>query len=584
MTHQIGESRNLLQKANLLISSCFLRLVLHIEQLLFTRFKWYNMVLKGEWLLFGFICVVIIGLHVILFLHMGAFWRDEASSIHVASSQTFGIFWNSLIYDSFPALFDILLKLWISSGIGKTEEGLRLFGTFVSVGIIIAIFYACRWLSNLRETGVPLLALSLGVFNISVFYYGSSIRAYGLASLLIVLCLAAFWRLVQNPNIKTGAMALLLAMLSVHSNYQNTYMLFGIGLAGATACAVCSLWKRSLLVLGLCFVTALSMLVYLPVIKAYKVYSDFGSEIVSLPLDVFFRSMRQSLAGESTILFVLWTLLLILSVLVLSLRFFSQFHSDIDRGKPSLDLYCLVGLIVAGVTGIVLFKQNGKLPHPWHFIPFIVFAAVILEVGFRSKKDFLWLVLTKWVVTCIILGLSLPQIWNMSFMRRTNMDLMTQTVAILAKPGDLILVNPFWFINSFYHYYDAEVNWITIPAYNNDNIYNFKDGGPIRKLMQNPKSLEVTKQRIASTLANGKQLWIVGYIKFLEPGKIPPTIGPPPDPQFGASWDAYSLVWTLQIGYFIQQHSLQAHVIPLPIDQPVNKFEKADLIWVTGWR
>ncbi len=136
----------------------------------------------------------------------------------------------------------------------------------------------------------------------------------GLASLLIVLCLAAFWKLVQSPSLPTSVLALFLALLSAHSNYQNTYLLLGIGLAGALTCAVCRLWKRSLLVLGLCFGTALSMLIYLPIIRTYQAATGFGTEELVLPMEDLLQRMTQALAGESTGLLVLWGLLLLLAV------------------------------------------------------------------------------------------------------------------------------------------------------------------------------------------------------------------------------------------------------------------------------
>ena len=539
---------------------------------------------KIEWVLFGLACAAIVALHVVLFQHMGAFWRDEASSIRVARSPTFAALWQALVHDSFPALFDTLLKLWIASGIGKSETGLRLFGTLVSLGVIVAVPLACRRLSGLRDAGAPLLALSLSVFNVSVFYDGSSIRAYGLASMLIVLCLAAFWRLVENPNPRTAAVALLLSLLSVHSNYQNMYLLLGIGLAGAATCMSCKLWKRSLLVLGLCFVTALSMLIYLPIIKAYQASTGFGTGALVLPMDVLLRKMVQSLVGDSLGLLLLWGLLLPLAVATLSVRWFTQWRSGAGRSKPSLEVFCLIALIVGSGAGAVFFEHNGNLPHPWHFVPFIVFAAVILEAGLRTTRDSVWPASAKVAVACLILALSLPQLWETSHLRRTNMDLVIQTAVRQAELGDLIVVNPFWMVGSFCHYYHGEPDWITIPAFPHEELYRNEGGGPIAKLMRTPHALEPTKQRIARTLSAGKRLWIVGWIRFVEPGRQPPAIDAAPNPQSGTSTEDYSDIWTLETGYFLQQHARQATQIPVPVGQPVNGYENLTLIEIDGWR
>ena len=72
-------------------------------------------------------------------------------------------------------------------------EGIRLLGSLVSIGIIASLFVSCRMLTG----RVPLLAMALVPFNVAVFYFGSSIRPYGLAILLIIPCYAAFWRMAR---------------------------------------------------------------------------------------------------------------------------------------------------------------------------------------------------------------------------------------------------------------------------------------------------------------------------------------------------------------------------------------------------
>ena len=66
----------------------------------------------------------------------------------------------------------------------------------VALALIAALFVSGRMLVG----RVPLVAVALVAFNAAVFYYDSSIRAYGLAALFIVLCFAIFWRMLEEPT------------------------------------------------------------------------------------------------------------------------------------------------------------------------------------------------------------------------------------------------------------------------------------------------------------------------------------------------------------------------------------------------
>ena len=176
--------------------------------------------------------------------------RDEATTIQLAVAPQFSTMWAWLSRDSFPALFASLLRLWIIAGPGERMRAsvcLERWSLWESLSLCLPVVgclpaacrcWRCRW------------SRSTLTYSISAVHW----RAYGLGLLLIMLCYAAFWRLARNPTLRNVAASLVLAVLSVHTNYQNTYLLLGIGMAGASVCALCRLWKRSTLILGLCFV------------------------------------------------------------------------------------------------------------------------------------------------------------------------------------------------------------------------------------------------------------------------------------------------------------------------------------------
>ena len=232
---------------------------------------------KIDWVIFAAACLFVLWLNIVLYEHSGGFWRDEASTLHVATTPNIDTMWAWLSKDSAPVLSYAVVRLWIATGLGESNDGLRALGTLISLGIVVSLFVSCRMLTK----RVPLLAMALAVLSSAVFYYGSSLRAYGMAALFIMPCLAAFWRVVQGPTKWNVLASLILALLSCHTSYQNSYLLFAIGVAGFGACAVCRLWRRTHSVLAICFVAAVSMLVYIPAIRSYRDGSEILNEVMS---------------------------------------------------------------------------------------------------------------------------------------------------------------------------------------------------------------------------------------------------------------------------------------------------------------
>src|SRR5579862_4245173 len=107
--------------------------------------------------------------------------------------------------------------------------------------------------------------------SIAVFYYGSSLRAYGLALLLVILLFGAVWRVIDRPRPFRIVAAVLLSILCANANYQDSYLIFAVCTAGAVVCLAQRLWGRGALILGIGLAGALSLLPYVGIIRAYAV-------------------------------------------------------------------------------------------------------------------------------------------------------------------------------------------------------------------------------------------------------------------------------------------------------------------------
>jgi hypothetical protein len=77
--------------------------------------------------------VLLLALSVSFNTHAGALWRDEVSTLQLATRPTYVEVLRSLSMDSAPALYPTLLRAWVSSwGGAARDEVMRVFGLGVA--------------------------------------------------------------------------------------------------------------------------------------------------------------------------------------------------------------------------------------------------------------------------------------------------------------------------------------------------------------------------------------------------------------------------------------------------------------------
>jgi len=542
--------------------------------------RWSDAVRRVEWAIFALGCATLVGLQIVGYRHAGAFWRDEATTLLVAASPSFALMWSYLGFDSFPAVFASTVKLWMLSGLGGSEAGLRLLGTAIALAMVPAAFFCCRELrDDAADDGwgrAPVLALALVLLNSSVAYYGSSLRAYGLATIAMLLALAFVWRVIRDGSRRSAAAAVGFTLLSVQTLYQNAAVVFAIGGAGVVACAARRRWKRAAAVLAVCAIAAASLLVYVPTIRSYGATTGIGTDTLRVKTSVVASRFVEALSGKSDYLLALWVLLGVFVLAVMTSRALQP--RDESRRDPSLQVFCIVMAALAAGAGFVFFRMSGNLPWSWHFIPFIALAGVIIDVGSRPSPRSFWLAAARVTLACVVIAVSLPTLWTYAHRRRTNIDVVAQRLVTLAAPEDLIVVNPFWYSAGFYYYYHGSADWMTLPAIPTDRKSRVGPFGPYRVLMATPNAIEPALRRIQATLDSGKVVWVVGTLLLLRPRATPPVLSPAPDPEYGWSYEAYFTAWTMQMGHVLQQRqgvTFQKYHFPLP--QPVDPLEDVEL-------
>src|SRR5215469_5018552 len=111
----------------------------------------------------------------------------------------------------------LVVRAWsAAASLGNTAAGLRVFGLYVGLLLLLAFWLASCTMRN----DAPLLAVTPAGLNVTMVRAGDSLRGYGLGSALVVLTLAAIWRLTCRSSLAAFSCAVAAAVLSVQSLYQ----------------------------------------------------------------------------------------------------------------------------------------------------------------------------------------------------------------------------------------------------------------------------------------------------------------------------------------------------------------------------
>jgi hypothetical protein len=450
----------------------------------------------------------------------------------------------------------------------------------ISIGTVVSIVFSCRAM----QAKAPVLAVALVGFNATIFYTGTSIRAYGLAALLIVGCFGAFWRVATQPNRWNVSVAFVLAILSTHCNYQNSYLLFGVGTAAAIVAACQRQFVRSGLILAMCFAAALTMLVYLPTIARYR--TEMSISNYNLSVAQIGSTLSQAISEGNRFVLAIWLALAVCLLVLLIVRGVQFARRQVAAATRAPTLYCTLAMIISAAAGLFFFQANGMYPFVWHYVPFIALFAVALECGIQNARYANWIGAGKIALAVILAAVCLPGLWETAHLRRSNMDNIAAVLESDARPEDVILVNPFWLRPSFKKYYQGPVFWRIVPVDPSDtNTAWYGYGASIKTIMTKPDSIRATLELVQATLSKGGRVWIVGGIELLPANTRPPEIIPAPHPKYGWDNNVYSQLWSLHLAYFIQQHArtMQVRVAPEKEGVCAMYLENRPLYVVDGW-
>jgi predicted membrane-bound mannosyltransferase len=232
---------------------------------------------KIEWVIGVLITAAAVYLHWVNFRSAGALWRDEAGVVSIATMPTAHEMWSNVGHESCPILFPALLRAWFFA-VGGSDTAFRVFGFIVGLLMLGAV-----WLNGwFFHHSAPVVALGLLAVNASVVRWGDSLRAYGLASVLMLVTLAMIWCFARAPDLKRWLAAALGAVISVQCLFQNSFLLLAVCVAAAAVIARRQDFKNSLAALVIGLPAAISLLPYRAIIREARDWSLL-SQIGFLP-------------------------------------------------------------------------------------------------------------------------------------------------------------------------------------------------------------------------------------------------------------------------------------------------------------
>lgn len=523
----------------------------------------------------AFVCtLLIICLHVAFGMHAGALWRDEANSLELATVRTFSEMWTNLDYDSFPALFFLVLRPFAGVPASASDAELRAFGVVIGLLILGALWLNAR----VFRIGVPLVSIALIGFNPMVIRYGDSIRAYGLGTLLMLLTLAAVWKMLESPTPRRVGLAALAALLSVQCLYYNAILLFAICLGGVAVSLRRRQWKSVIRVLAIGAVAAISLLPYLPVIRRVGTWNfQFKA-----PINFAFLWGKLSETLGSPVEAAVWAWVILFAFAAIAGLWMLWRRSD---GHPAESrdrlLFVLVTLLVgtAGYAGFL--RVLSYVTEPWYYLLFVVFAALCLDFIFASLRTGSLPVLLRSAFALVFVGISAFPAWQEIQPRQTNVDVIAAQLQAVAGPEDLILINTWNYGIPFRRYYRGPASTETIPPIED---LRFHRCDLVKRQMMSPDPLAPVLQKMDETLRSGHTIWLIGGLNFVPPGKVPLVIRPGYDGPTGWVGGNFYETWATQAGSLVQNHALHFERVRVPLAQQVSHYENLPLSAIRGWR
>jgi hypothetical protein len=490
-------------------------------------------------------------LSIYFYLHAGGLWRDEINSLNISQGN-----WAGIMKDSFPVFFPICLRA--GGWLGLNDW--RLFGLLVSGLMVVVFWLVARW----TRQSPPVWALALVGLNAWVISYGSSLRAYGLGSCLIVLCFGAAWLYLEKPIWSRWLLFMASAVFSVQTLYHNAALVGAICLAGMALtvrqknlrCAT------GMFLAGL--VAAISLLPYRHSITGITNSTVLKRDFFDLPSAL--TSLQTLLAFPLAQYTWIWCGLAIW----MAGAGLCGWHRSREIKVSS---FAAMTLALAVIFYFGFLRMANYYVQTWYFLPLLALAGSCLESSLpRPEGKLRAPLLGGLLATALISGLFALRLLDW---RMTNVDQLARRIATEANPKDFIIIKNWTFGQTFEHYFNGSNDWSTVPP-----IANLKTFQPDLYIEQakNTNAMQPLLSHLETTLRTGHQIWVIGsFTGWNQASTNAPSIPVGWEELIGGPFNQC-------VNDFLRVHSAQIQCLDAGTNENVNYNERAALYQCGGWR
>src|SRR5436305_7062629 len=179
-------------------------------------------------------------------------------------------------HEAFPIPFPLFVRGYTNL-FGTSDFALRCFGFTVGVAVLVALWFT----ANLVRGGPPLVSLALLGLNTTFLFWGTTVRGYGLGSVLIVLAFGLIAALFREISTARTIAAVLTSVAAVQCLVHNLALVSALIGSAAIVCLVRHDFRRLIIFLSIFGACLLSFIPYL------NAYSNSWSQVVEFPVSLY---------------------------------------------------------------------------------------------------------------------------------------------------------------------------------------------------------------------------------------------------------------------------------------------------------
>jgi len=540
------------------------------------RALWATVSLAVCWILY---------LHLYRLMHAGSLWRDEISSLYVATSPTLRDLYFNQAYDSFPLLNVLLLRGWLAfagfeAGLPtESEQYARMFGLLGGLFLLGSVL----WVTVCIFKTQPIFSLGLFAASPVVIVWGDSLRAYALGSALSVLFFGALWKWLEAPSLRRLAIGVFLAVAMVWSLHGNAFFVLSTTIAGASLPLVQRDWKKLWAALLPGAVAATSLVLNLPVMKQMGDMREGLAQHISAA--AILERWWIAWATPGPWLPFVWIASLVAMCALCCKAIVRERYIPSRSDASGLSQYCILTTLSSFVGFCGYLKVVDIPPAAWYFIPISAICAVAMDAGWRLLRQDQRLFASQIVLLgVLIVGTATTTLAALQE-RMTNVDALARFFEREATSKDLILFNPSHNVCTLLRHYKGPAVVQCSPPLVREDLTIQRSDVLLKATYQATDPMIPLYDQIRKTLSSGGRVWMAGDIFPVPLDQSPPRIDQ--GTKFTDRWQLgpYLYVWGAQTFHYLGTHAKAGNVIELPSVNPCSRLEKVDqvVVW-DGWR